>query len=150
MLHIGFTGTRHGMTEAQKLALREITADDAIAHDYWAIHHGDCVGADAEFHAYMTSASDPQCIRIIHPGPIGENSAGCEIDERRDERRSPAPHMQRNRCIVAQSAIMIAAPYEMEPQKRGGTWATIGFAKKAGKPLAILWPDGTITRERWP
>ncbi len=27
---------------------------------------------------------------------------------------------------------------------RGGTWYTINFAKKRGRPLAVVLPDGTI------
>jgi hypothetical protein len=29
----------------------------------------------------------------------------------------------------------------------GGTWATVRYARKAGLPIAIIWPDGEITRE---
>jgi hypothetical protein len=144
-LHIGFTGTRRGMTTAQFAAIRElIGTPDFDYHDHWTIHHGDCVGADAEFHALMTTMIGVRS--VIHPGPIGEYSAGCVGDERRE----PWAHMRRNRAIVAAATVMIAAPAEMLPRKRGGTWATIGFTRRAKKPLAIVWPDGTVTKERWP
>lgn len=52
MMVIGFTGTRHGMTNAQrdtvlKLLSEKLTPSSAV--------HGDCVGADADFDAICTS-----------------------------------------------------------------------------------------------
>jgi len=47
-MNIGFTGTRSGMNYFQK---RHVSK---LLEDYSSIcvtaHHGDCVGADAEFH----------------------------------------------------------------------------------------------------
>ena len=33
---------------------------------------------------------------------------------------------------------MIAAPYEPIYQTRGGTWYTVDYARKMGKPLALV------------
>ena len=41
----GFTGTQHGMTDAQKATLR-----DFLAAGSGEFHHGDCIGADSEAH----------------------------------------------------------------------------------------------------
>lgn len=141
MRHIGFTGTRHGMTPEQYCKVIEILGE-RTEYEYVA-HHGDCIGADADFHriAYATS------VRIV--GHIPEDNthrAFCEFHEV----RSPLPHMKRNKAIVAESDVMIATPLEMTEQERGGTWKTIGFTRKAGKPLAIVWRDGTVSKERWP
>lgn len=124
MLHIGFTGTRHGMSALQEARVLYVVSSLWAGAGFVA-HHGDCVGADAELH--RIARRYPNTRVVIHPGPIGELSAGCFGDERRD----PLPHMRRNRVIVNESQIMIAAPYEDEPQPRGGTWATIGMARKA-------------------
>jgi len=43
-MKIGFTGTQRGMTDAQKNTLRKMVPNDA------ELHHGDCVGTDAEAH----------------------------------------------------------------------------------------------------
>lgn len=143
MIHLGFTGTRHGMTREQLHNVRSLVVSlkNANAPTRIAAHHGDCVGADAEFHAICRALG---CWLVIHPGPIGEYSAGCVGDERHD----PLPHMQRNRAIVASSAYMIGAPFEMERQKRGGTWATIGMAelaeKRVGKSLIVVLPHGAL------
>jgi hypothetical protein len=35
----------------------------------------------------------------------------------------------------------------MEEQDRGGTWRTIQMARKAGRELVVVWPDGSIKEE---
>jgi hypothetical protein len=54
--HIGFTGTRHGMTPAQRHAVSQLIAELAAGAAFTA-HHGDCVGADAEFHDLCRSTA---------------------------------------------------------------------------------------------
>lgn len=124
-IHIGFTGTRHGMTTAQRAhVVVLVDVHRGITTDLVA-HHGDCVGADSQFHAIVRGC--PGARIVLHPGPLSEHSAGCDGDER----LPPAQPMRRNWAIVAASTIMIAAPLEHEPQRRGGTWATIRMAMKA-------------------
>lgn len=126
MIHVGFTGTRLGLSDAQRRTIITFLQDlggDAILR----VHHGDCIGADAEFHEIVRML--PRTRIVKHPGPLGKFSAGCEADETRE----PKPNMPRNRDIVAASHVMIGAPYENEPQPRGGTWATIQMARAALK-----------------
>ena len=40
--------------------------------------------------------------------------------------------------------MMIAAPSEAEEQRRSGTWSTVRFARKQGKPVFVISPDGTV------
>ena len=47
VMRVGFTGTREGLTSAQRDALREVLR--ALAPSVLA--HGDCVGSDAAAHA---------------------------------------------------------------------------------------------------
>jgi hypothetical protein len=122
--HIGFTGTRFGMSPAQLATVQALLAESAPQGG--TVHHGDCVGADAELHGLARAAG----LRVvIHPGPADDvaHQAGCAGDERRE----PMTHMRRNRAIVDAAAIMIAAPFEDEPQPRGGSWKTIEMARKA-------------------
>lgn len=145
--HLGFTGTRHGMTDKQRMVVAKAVESAVkrlpyVGEDRLIIHHGDCVGADAEFH----DITGPRCKRIGHLPEDDTHRAFCTFDET----RSPLPHMKRNKAIVAESDAMIATPYESAEQERGGTWKTIGFTRKANKPLAIVWPDGVVTLERWP
>ena len=141
---IGFTGTRHGMTSSQRSAVTVIVQGVANGAGFVA-HHGDCVGADAEFHDLCRT--EPFSVIVVHPGPLDDlpNQAGRAGDSRRE----PLSHMRRNKNIVMASTVMIAAPLEMVEQEHGGTWRTIEMARKAKRPLAIVWRDGAVTRERW-
>lgn len=145
MRHVGFTGTRYGMSPAQQTvvaqALDRLVSGEPAAT--FIAHHGDCVGADAQFHDLTRLRG----FRTVGHLPIDDtHRAFCQFDEVRD----PLPHMKRNRAIVAESDVVIATPFDMEEKTVGGTWKTIGFARQAKKPLAIVWRDGIVTLERWP
>lgn len=152
MLHIGFSGTRVGMTESQLFRMgREIWARIPTT-GLTVFHHGDCVGADRQFN-YAAMELPRTRLRIVaHPGPPSGWSARCDVDERRPCK----PYMVRNRDIVSESHIMIAAPYEREPQPRGGTWGTIAIARQALaagrlRELVVVGRDGELLdHTRWP
>jgi hypothetical protein len=57
------------------------------------------------------------------------------------------PPLERNHDIVDQADVMIATPRTMQEEQRSGTWATIRYARKKGRELHIIWPDGTIAEE---
>lgn len=141
---LGFTGTRHGMTPQQRATVTAIVQEVAQGGEFVA-HHGDCVGADAEFHDLCRT--EPCSMIVVHPGPLDDlpNQAGRVGDSRHE----PLTHMRRNKNIVMTSTVMIAAPLERIEQAHGGTWRTIEMARKAKRPLAIAWHDGGVTRERW-
>jgi len=144
MWQIGFTGTRQGMTPLQRAGVAALLQQVAGAGGFIA-HHGDCVGADAEFHDLCREM--PQSFIVVHPGPLDDlpNQAGRVGDER----RAPLPHMRRNKNIVMASTVMIAAPFELTQQEHGGTWRTIDMARTAKRPLAIVSPEGATATERW-
>lgn len=134
---VGFTGTRFGMTKEQKVRMSSLVP----RADFY--HHGDCVGADADFHNIVRYL----CHDFNHDGQIvghlpvdTTHRAFCTFDETRD----PLPHMKRNKAIVTESDVMLACPSTMEEQQFGGTWATIRMARKAKKPLTIVYPDGSV------
>lgn len=140
MTSIGFTGTRHGMTAAQRRAVASIIDEAGVV----TAHHGDCVGADADFHELVRRDSSGN--RIVGHLPVNESDrAFCQFDEVRE----PLPYMRRNAEIVKAADVMIATPYEAEQQPRGGTWRTVEMARKAKKPLALVLPDGMVRFERW-
>jgi len=39
---------------------------------------------------------------------------------------------------------MIATPGEVDEQLRSGTWSTVRFARKQGKPVHVILPDGRV------
>jgi predicted Rossmann fold nucleotide-binding protein DprA/Smf involved in DNA uptake len=58
--------------------------------------------------------------------------------------RAEKPYLARNRDIVLETIALIAAPAEPQERIRSGTWSTVRFAKKQGKTVILILPDGTI------
>lgn len=128
-VRVGFTGTRHGMTAAQKATVWELLRYDEVTE----VHHGDCVGADGDFHD-ICHGKWPV---IIHPPLDPKLRAWCDGD------RLPEKHyLERNRDIVAACDWLIATPKEAR-DTGGGTWYTIKRAIDTGRLVTIVWPDGT-------
>jgi len=136
MTIVGFTGTRYGMTAAQWEAVDRLLGE-LFARE---LHHGDCVGADADAHAI---AKKRQLRIVIHPPLQEEHRAFCRDADVIAPTKS---HFARNRDIVERAAVLIATPYESEVQLRGGTWYTVGYARKVGRPVHVVWPDGSVGR----
>lgn len=131
-VRVGFTGTRDGMTDAQKATVADLLERVAPR---WC-HHGDCVGADADFHHLAKAAGSAV---MIHPPSDPKLRAGLVGDDIAEEK----PYLDRNRAIVHAATILVATPKESTPQGKGGTWFTIGYARLQGKRVTIVWPDGT-------
>jgi hypothetical protein len=123
------------MTEAQRIAVASMLR----VLDPMFGHHGDCVGADADFDALCRAH---HIDRIIHPPTMDVHRAWCGDDA--FDVHDPADYHQRNRDIVRMSQVMIATPFEAEPQKRGGTWHTIRFARDQGVDLYVVLPGGHV------
>ena len=85
LLHIGFTGTRQGMTEHQKSGICWHASHSGII-----LHHGDAVGADAEAHDI---AVELDCGIVIHP-PDDVRQRALKIAALN---RAPRPYLDRNK-----------------------------------------------------
>lgn len=133
--HLGFTGTRRGMTQAQKNSVLVL-----IQHFDFYAHHGDCIGADAEFDAIVKGTSGLRGV-IYHPSNAATR-AFCTPRYPYDIVREPKDPLVRDQDIVYESDLMIATPKHPSPVLRSGTWTTIRYALKSGKPLCIIMPDG--------
>lgn len=149
MTTIGFTGARVGCTPAQKMELYRLI--QGFVCQFGGSNttglHGDCVGADAEFHEICRKPSMDGM--KVECRPCTYNDLRAKTDA--TEIAPPVPPMERNRMIVADADIMVAIPPNFEEIKRGsGTWATIGFTRRANKPLYIIFPDGSVSKERVP
>lgn len=131
MSTLGFTGTRDGMTFAQMLTVAHMVerCDE--------LHHGDCVGADFDAHRL---AMHHQKRVVIHPPDNDRLRARCWANEFRDEK----PYLDRNRDIVDESDVLIATPKET-CEGKGGTWYTVRYARKVGKEVNVVWPNGSVT-----
>jgi hypothetical protein len=149
-MKLGFTGTREGMTEAQKARLVEVMArlEDRtlglvrprrIIHEF---HHGACKGADAQAVLIVKSCLSARI--VAHPSDMRWTT----VVELSDEVLDPKPPIDRNRDVVDACDHLFACPKESSEERRSGTWMTIRYARKVGKPLTIICPDGTTTVEK--
>ncbi len=133
-MHVGMTGTRSGMTIPQMAKFRELLGRMGATK----LHHGDCIGADAEAHGIAHSIRIPS---IIHP-PIKSALRALMIS---NDIREPKNYFARNRDIVSDSKVLIGTPVT-DFETDGGTWYTINYAKKQGKPVRIIYPDGSVEK----
>jgi len=132
---IGFTGSRAGMTEAQK---KEFINQLDSYPDEMIFTHGDCIGADTGAHNIAYSLGFE--IKIL-PCYLWRQCSFCKGGKVIAKAIGP---LERNKLIVEDSEIMLACPKEFTEQLRSGTWATIRCAKKANRNLTIIYPDGSI------
>lgn len=124
----GFTGTREGMTRRQKRALVGILKDGGDT-----FHHGNCIGSDVQA---QDLASSGGLTIISHPSNIPSMQANTQAHVIAPMK----PPLERNHDIVDACDVLIAAPRSLTEEQRSGTWATVRYARKVGKPVIILEP----------
>lgn len=132
---LGFTGTRQGMSPGQLQTVENILRASRPEE----AHHGDCRGADQDFHNLVrVILGGPACKIVIHPGCEMNNPAraGCWGDIIMPVK----PFLVRNHDIVDACTVLIATPGEPEEVQRSGTWATIRYARKTGKEVMMVLP----------
>lgn len=144
-MRVGFTGTRKGMTLTQWMTVQDIMDqlfEENVVNEW---HDGDCIGADDQAHgsARILRKDRGYNISLVgHPCNLSKMRAYNEFDRECDIK----PPLVRNRDIVNETTIMLAAPHEYTEVKIGsGTWATIRHAKEK-RNLVIVWPDGSTER----
>lgn len=134
---VGFTGTQRGTTYEQQAVLAKYFIETNKIYGDWEFHEGDCIGSDDE----ATAMSDRfGAITVCHP-PINSYK---RVFRPTDRTKEPKPYIERNHDIVDECDELIATPGEETEQLRSGTWATIRYARKTGKPIRIILPSGTI------
>jgi tRNA U34 5-methylaminomethyl-2-thiouridine-forming methyltransferase MnmC len=133
MINIGFTGTRRGMTPEQQDTLRFLLAP-------WPrpirLHHGLCVGSDAQAHAICRDLD----IELEGHPPTNPRLMAVGL-EGFAKMNAPLPYLQRNGRIVQACQELIGTPAEIVPA-RGGTWSTISYALKLRRKVTIIYPEG--------
>lgn len=135
-LSVGFSGTRTGMTAVQASVVYEVMKSVGDV-----LHHGDCVGADAEAHRIAAELGLPI---VVHPPLDRRLRAFC----RGGEVRRPKLYRSRNNDILKESSLLVTAPLGMAENGSGGTWPMMQKAREIGLPVVIAWPDGTTDTER--
>lgn len=141
-MDIGFTGTRKGMSRAQQVTLRDILSQYSGLD---TLHHGDCVGSDAQADSIAHKLS---LLRCIHPPSETKYRAYCTVPNGAIGVLKPRPYLVRDRNIAVHSDFLIVTPKEsyMPRSTRGsGTWYTAIYMKLSlSKPVKVIWPNGDI------
>ena len=132
---LGFTGTRAGLTNHQTIALVYVLS--RLEKQLIGIHHGDCVGADDQFHDI--------CVRCGFYDLI--ESHPCNLEKQRAFNKAPKIHkpkppLNRNRDIVLASDLLFVCPKEDNEIIRSGTWATYRESIRQKKSSIMFPPAG--------
>jgi hypothetical protein len=137
MKHLGITGRRDTPTGLQCGIIKRYI--DRCA----ALHHGDCLGADALAAGLALEAGK---YVVAYPGTTGQWRANTPAHVIHPVPLTRHPELTRNHAIVDACDMLLAVPRGPE-HRRSGTWATVRYARRSGKPIVIIWPDGTVTEE---
>lgn len=133
-MRLGFTGTQQGMTPRQRDSVRLVLSSRSFSE----AHHGDCVGADQDFD---TLAHDLGIPVVVHPPEDPRKRAFVSgYAKIRVER----PYLVRNTEIVTDTDTLVATPKGDREELRSGTWATVRQARRQGRRVIVIWPDGRI------
>src|SRR6266851_3665315 len=118
------------MTQRQRATVRYLFHELQVTE----LHHGDCVGSDAEADKL---ALEMHARIVLHPPTDGKYRAYCNAGREgitAYELRLALPYLERNREIVREGVDgLIATPkdFTRPTHLRGqGTWTTIGYAEQ--------------------
>lgn len=132
---VGFTGTQNGMSDQQKIALKQFLEE--YCNEF---HHGDCIGADEEAHQIALMIGIPRI--VIHPPIHVSKRAYCYHKYSHEHsfvvQLPPKDYLDRNHDIVNDTMGLIAAPKSDQEELRSGTWATVRYSRKQMRFLHIL------------
>lgn len=135
---LGFTGTRKGMTVEQKAEFRWVATLGRVTE----FHHGACVGADVDADWIISQYQEVQ--RHVHPGCSYDGNMPFFVEPKIGAIiYKPRRYLHRNKVIVDSTDRLIACPDGPE-KVRSGTWSTIRYAMEQGKPVYIIYPDGSV------
>ncbi len=139
-VHVAFTGTRHGMSNEQKKAILELMKWLVDTRGVWSWHHGDCIGADYQF-SELCAKHYRRITLHCHPPLMTVERAFT----RADIEHGPLDYLDRNREMIDQCSILLAAPNAPE-HTRSGTWSTVRYASYEGLTIYTATPAGDVSR----
>lgn len=135
---LGFTGTREGMTLAQKKEVFHLLG-------VWrprAVEHGCCVGADVDFHKLVRKVLP--LAKVVGRPSLNKLDRSHELScDLTMGRKGP---LQRNRSIVDACDTLLACPKGPE-ELRSGTWSCVRYARRTWTPVTLVYPDGRVVTE---
>jgi len=137
---IAVTGTKEGLTSPQRGSLfrASVAITKLCPNSRMSLHHGDCIGADAEMHDI---AKELGWHVEIHPPILNKYRALCKDA---DIIHAEYDYLTRNRHLVDAAPILFSCPKEMHEELRSGTWAATRYARKKHKKIYTFWPDGKV------
>lgn len=142
-MKLGFTGTRLGMDPDQYAKVYELVQEaieiSEARGEAFEAHHGDCVGADEEFHNIVLGFGSFASI-IVHPPKDPKLRAYCQGDVVLE----PKEYKDRNQDIVNASDWVMGAPATTQP--KGGTWQTIQMGQTRGNLWKVVLPFGVVVK----
>lgn len=133
---LGVTGNRSGLDDKQRAWLKAFL----LKHSPKELHHGDCIGVDAEVHD-MVRESLPACKITVHPPTYDDQRAF-----KKGDKEYPKKHfLVRNKLIVKRCTVLVGFPIGTETL-RSGTWSTIREARRKNKPHHIVYPESCLRK----
>ena len=140
MTILAFTGPRDGMQFAQFNTLRaQLTR---LAPSLHTALHGGCVGADAQFHQLLREQNLLSITEVYWSDITAQRAILPDLSLVRRQ-HDPDDPLLRNEVMARRCDLLIATPAETKEKLRSGTWTTIRRARKFGKRILYIWPDGT-------
>lgn len=130
---IAFSGSRNGMTPLQHSATERLLRK--LNGRY--LFHGDCVGADSAAHDIGVSLG--YIIKIYPP-----SNPKLRAFRRGDSCAKPKPYLERNRNMIDDADILVAAPRLIDTGQRSGTLYCIRYANRKSKPVFIIELSGDL------
>jgi hypothetical protein len=138
-MKVGFTGTRKGMSTAQLNQLRCVLYSFKEIVEF---HHGGAEGADRQADSFVSFGEHVPIVLHPCPGVVGEQTIGRSGRSTYNGHdvtwREVLPPLVRNRNIVGEADVLIAAPEQNEETTRSGTWATVRYARRKHIPVIML------------
>jgi hypothetical protein len=132
---IGVTGTRHGLSIAQRKWFKDFLEHNSAN----VLHHGDCVGVDAEV---ATEFSNQGSYIIAHPGNSRDAwKAYCPVN---DLILTWRENLERNKTLADCSSLMLCFPLTETESLQSGTWFTIRYIRKQEIPFFVITPSGSV------
>jgi predicted Rossmann fold nucleotide-binding protein DprA/Smf involved in DNA uptake len=139
---LGFTGTRRGCSVIQVGALRAFLR----LYQPGVLLHGGAIGADNEAHHRAIELGWRVNVYPADGDATWYNAIGGEFPW--GIVYSTQPPLVRNRIIAERCERLVVCPGEATEKLRSGTWMTVRAARKLGRPVTLVLPDGSIKEER--
>jgi len=142
-LTIAISGTRKGMTPAQRVQIEKIFTRLRKKYGQITLLHGDCFGVDEQIH---NLARKFFFTVHIYPPMNPKQRAYCHGDLLEPTQT----YSVRNHNMIRNCDYLIAVPAGKVEQVRGsGTWMMVRFAKRSMRPYTVVFPDGTKIGNGW-